>query len=134
MLYLELETVLARTPPKPPGPSGFDAFLPIAQRGIPFTSVGGRAFMTIPAQSFGYRTLPIRSRVCRPWFSGQSLSNYQTIHPRRRPGDRPVCVTKSPAISVTHSGKGAYAHTRNPSASRSLRHSLRHNAPSPGRA
>ena len=39
--------------PKPRGPSGFDAFRRVAQRGIPFTAVGGRAFMTVPAQSLG---------------------------------------------------------------------------------
>src|ERR1017187_8095563 len=35
-------------PPKPRGPAGFDAFLRIAQRGVPFT--------TVPAQSLGYHT------------------------------------------------------------------------------
>jgi hypothetical protein len=68
------------TPPKPRGPSGFDAFLRIAQRGVSFTSVGGRAFMRVPAQSFGgYRTLSIRSRAFRQWFFDQSLSDYETI-------------------------------------------------------
>ena len=43
MLYVELETILVRTPPKPCGPSGFDAFLRIAERGTPFTALGGRA-------------------------------------------------------------------------------------------
>lgn len=67
-----------RNPPK--SPAGFDAFLRIAQRGIPFTAVGGRAFMTVPAQSFtGYHTLPIRSRAFRQWFFAQSLSDYETI-------------------------------------------------------
>src|ERR1035438_6347604 len=79
MLYLELESVLTRTPPNPPGPSGFQSFLPIARRGVPFTSIDGRAFMTVPAQSSGYRTLPIRSRAFRQWFFDQSLSDYETI-------------------------------------------------------
>src|ERR1039457_247163 len=35
-------------PPKPRGPAGFDAFLRIAQRGVPFP--------TVPAQSLGYHT------------------------------------------------------------------------------
>src|ERR1039457_4897202 len=79
MLFLELESVLMRTPPNPPGPSGFQSFLRIARRGTPFTSVDGRAFMTVPAQSAGYRTLSIRSRAFRQWFFDQSLSEYETI-------------------------------------------------------
>src|ERR1035437_198110 len=80
MRYLELESVPMHTPPKPRGPSSFDAFLRIAQRGVPFTAVGGRAFMRVPAQSFGgYRTLSIRSRAFRQWFFDQSLSGYETI-------------------------------------------------------
>ena len=80
MRYLELESVPMHTPPKPRGPSGFDAFLRIAQRGVPFTAVGGRAFMRVPAQSFGgYRTLSIRSRAFRQWFFDQSFSGYETI-------------------------------------------------------
>ena len=79
MLYLELESVLTRTLPNPPGPSGFQSFLRIARRGTPFTSVDGRAFMTVPAQSSGYRTLSIRSRAFRQWFFDQSLSEYETI-------------------------------------------------------
>ena len=68
------------TPPKPRGPSGFDALLHIAPCGIPFTAVDGRAFMRVPAQSFGgYRTLSIRSRAFRQWFFDQSLSDYETI-------------------------------------------------------
>src|ERR1035437_4291256 len=59
MRYLELESVPMHTPPKPRGPSGFDALLHIAQRGIPFTAVDGRAFMRVPAQSFSaYDTIP----------------------------------------------------------------------------
>jgi hypothetical protein len=47
--------------------------------------------------------------------------------PRRRTGDRPVCVTKSPPMSATHSRKMAYPHTRNTHGFRILRH----NAPAP---
>jgi hypothetical protein len=80
MLYLGLESVLTHTAPKPRAPSGFPAFLRIAQRGVPFTAVGGRAFITIPAQSFnGYHTLAIRSRAFRQWFFDQSFSDYETI-------------------------------------------------------
>src|ERR1035437_10369012 len=80
MRYLELESVPMHTPPKPRGPSGFDALLRIAQRGIPFTAVDGRAFMRVPAQSFGgYRTLSIRSRAFRQWFFDQFFSGYETI-------------------------------------------------------
>src|ERR1019366_7784182 len=78
MLYLQLESVLTRTPPNPPGPSGFQSFLTIARSGVPFTSVDGRAFMTVPAQFSGYRTLPIRSRAFRQWLFDQSLSEYET--------------------------------------------------------
>src|ERR1035437_1729096 len=80
MRYLELESVPMHTPPKPRGPSGFDAFLRIAQRGVPFTAVGGRAFLRVPAQSFGgYRTLSIPSRAFRQWVFDQSFSAYDTI-------------------------------------------------------
>ena len=68
-----------RTPTQPRGPSGFDAFLRIAERATPFTSLGGRAFVTVPAQSSGHRTLPIRSRAFRQWFFDQSLADYETI-------------------------------------------------------
>src|ERR1035441_4446481 len=78
MLYLELETIPTRTPPKPRGPSAFDAFLRIARRGVPFTALGGRAFITIAAQS-GYRSLPVRSRAFRQWFFDQCHSAYDTI-------------------------------------------------------
>src|ERR1035437_2176115 len=80
MLYVEMETILVRTPPKPSGPSGFDAFLRIAERGTPFTALGGRAFITVPAQfSGGYLTLPIRSRAFRQRFFDQCFSLYDTI-------------------------------------------------------
>src|ERR1035437_1156914 len=47
--------------------------------------------------------------------------------PRKRTGDRPVCVTKSPPMSATHSRKMAYPHTRNTHGFRVLRH----NTPAP---
>src|ERR1019366_5648626 len=43
-------------------------------------------------------------------------------HCWKRPGHPPVCVTKSPAIPATQSGKGIYLHTRNTPSSRGLRH------------
>src|ERR1039457_5938664 len=80
MLYVEMETILVRTPPKPSGPSGFDAFLRIAERGTPFTALGGRAFITVPAQfSSGYLTLPIRSRAFRQRFFDQCFAECDTI-------------------------------------------------------
>src|ERR1039458_5826500 len=80
MLYVEMETILVRTPPKPCGPSGFDALLAIAERGTPFTALGGRAFISVPAQfSSGYLTLPIRSRAFRQFFFDQCFSLYDTI-------------------------------------------------------
>jgi len=66
-------------PRSPRPPSGFDAFLRIARRGVPFTAVGGRAFMTVPALFSGYHTFPIRSRAFRQWFFDQCLSDYETI-------------------------------------------------------
>jgi indole-3-glycerol phosphate synthase len=66
-------------PRSPRPPSGFDAFLRIADRGVPFTAVGGRAFMTVPALFSGYHTFPIRSRAFRQWFFDQCLSDYDTI-------------------------------------------------------
>ena len=66
-------------PRSPRAPSGFDAFLRIAHRGVPFTAVDGRAFMTVPALSSGYHTFPIRSRAFRRWFFDQCLSDYDTI-------------------------------------------------------
>jgi hypothetical protein len=47
--------------------------------------------------------------------------------PRKRTGDRPACVTKSPLLSATHSREMAYPHTRNKHGFRVLRH----NAPGP---
>jgi hypothetical protein len=79
MLYVELETILVRTPPKPSGPSGFDAFLRIAERGTPFTALGGRAFISVPAQSGGHLTFSIRSRAFRQFFFDQCFSLYDTI-------------------------------------------------------
>src|ERR1017187_4080585 len=79
MLYVEMETILVRTPPKPSGPSGFDAFLRIAERGTPFTALGGRAFITVPAQfSSGYLTFPIRSCPFRQGVFLQCFSLYDT--------------------------------------------------------
>ena len=66
-----------RTPPKPP--SGFDALLGIAERGTPFTAVGGRAFISVPAQSGGHLTFSVRSRAFRQWFFDQCFSDYDTI-------------------------------------------------------
>jgi len=47
--------------------------------------------------------------------------------PWKRPGDPPVCVTKSPTMFATYSRKMAYPHTRNTSGFQVLRH----NAPVP---
>src|ERR1017187_7995199 len=47
MLYVEMESLLVRTPPNPRGPSGFHALLAIAERGTPFTALGGRAFISV---------------------------------------------------------------------------------------
>ena len=79
MLYLKSEMHSLPKPRSPRAPSGFDAFLPIAQRGVPFTAVGGRAFMTVPVPFSGYRTFPIRSRAFRQWFFDQCLSDHDTI-------------------------------------------------------
>src|ERR1035438_8040539 len=80
MLYVGWESLLVRTPPNPRGPSGFDALLRIAERGTPFTALGGRAFITVPAQfSSGYLTLPIRSRAFRQRFFEQSFAEFDTI-------------------------------------------------------
>src|ERR1017187_8900760 len=79
MLYVELESLLVRTPPNPHGPSGFDALLAIAERGAPFTAVGGRAFISVPAPSGGHLTFPIRSRAFRQFFFDQCFSLYDTI-------------------------------------------------------
>src|ERR1035441_4671586 len=79
MLYVELESLLVRTPPNPRGPSGFHALLAIAERGTPFTALGGRAFISVPAQSGGHLTFPIRSRAFRQFFFDQCFSVYDTI-------------------------------------------------------
>src|ERR1019366_2709323 len=79
MLYVELESLLVRTPPNPHGPSGFDALLAIAERGAPFTAVGGRAFISVPAPSGGHLTFPIRSRAFRQWVFDQCFSLYDTV-------------------------------------------------------
>src|ERR1039457_4951939 len=79
MLYVELESLLVHTPPNPHGPSGFDALLAIAERGAPFTAVGGRAFISVPAPSGGHLTFPIRSRAFRQWVFDQCFSLYDTV-------------------------------------------------------
>src|ERR1039457_464062 len=79
MLYVELESLLVRTPPNPRGPCGFHALLAIAERGTPFTAVGGRAFISVPAQSGGHLTFSIRSRAFRQFFFDQCFSLYDTI-------------------------------------------------------
>jgi hypothetical protein len=69
-----------RTPPKPRGPSTFQGFLRIAERGAPFTCVDGRAFIRVPAQSYGgFHTLPVRSRAFRQRFFAQCFSEFDAI-------------------------------------------------------
>src|ERR1017187_1378461 len=85
MLYVELESLLVRTPPNPHGPSGFDALLAIAERGAPFTAVGGRAFISVPAPSGGHLTFPIRSRAFRQWVFDQCFTPRDPpLHPQSR--------------------------------------------------
>ena len=92
MLYLEVESLLTRTPPNPTGPAGFQAFLPIARRGA---SVDGRAFIT---PSSGHRSRP----SCSLYEYDVSSASYTTwrvawLHchgSRQLGGTRPVGVSK----------------------------------------
>jgi indole-3-glycerol phosphate synthase len=69
-----------RSSSQPHGPSGFAAFLRIAERGATFTAAGGRACISVPAQSLqGYHTLPLRSRAFRERFFAQCFAEYNTI-------------------------------------------------------
>ena len=59
--------------------------------------------------------------------------NLRLPHLRNRAQDRPVCVTKSPAIPATPSRTGAYQRTSNTLNSRILRHNFPSPAPPPSR-
>src|SRR5271157_4069319 len=95
--------------------SKLDPFLDIARLGAPFTADGGRTFITVRAQSLGFRTLPVRSRAFRQWFFDQCYSQLETIPPHplgRSQSNRPVCDTKSPAIPATRSRQRPYPHKK----------------------
>src|ERR1039458_4381807 len=66
--------------------------------------------------------IPPQSRIAQTRYLLYGLPIPRLSRPFRRPGDRPVCVTKLPAIPATRSGKGTYPHTRNPPHSWVLRH------------
>jgi hypothetical protein len=55
------------------------AFLRIAERTTPFTSVGGRAFVTVLADNLGRRTLALHSTAFRDWFYAQSFAEFDTV-------------------------------------------------------
>ena len=57
----------------------FESFLGIAQSGHAFTAVGGRAFITLPAQFPGHVTLAVRSRAFRHWFFDRCYSACDSI-------------------------------------------------------
>ena len=100
------------TPPKTRGTSGFDVFLRIAQRGIPWAAAGGRAFMAVPARSPGDHT-PGSVRVIDVFASQFATQNFP-------PSPQPIagkwftptqeitttlkfCVTTPPAATATQS-------------------------------
>ena len=60
-------------------PSTLDALLRIVEREVPFLSAGGRAFITVPAESPGYHHLPVRSRAFRQWLFDRYYSEHDTI-------------------------------------------------------
>src|ERR1019366_1060180 len=66
--------------------------------------------------------IPPQSRIAQTRYLLYGLPIPRLSRPWRRPGDRPVCVTKLPAIPATRSGKGTYPHTGNPPHSWVLRH------------
>jgi hypothetical protein len=55
------------------------AVLHIAGRATPFVSIGGRAFVTVPADNLGFRAFPIRSRAFRDWFYAQYYADHETV-------------------------------------------------------
>ena len=106
-----------RTRPKSCGPSRYHAFRRIARRGIPFTAVSDCAFLTVPAQSFGYHSSGRASLIDR--FASQNFqpslqpkaenrfTPKREIHPAPRlcvttPARRPVAVALG---SLPGSGK-----------------------------
>src|ERR1035438_8010050 len=106
-----------QTRPKSCAPSRFDAFRRIARRGIPFTAVGGCAFIALPAQSLGYhssgRAFPIdrfASQDFQPSPQPKAENRFTPIremHPApglcvTTPGRRPVAVALG---SLPGSGK-----------------------------
>src|ERR1022692_1766591 len=75
--------------------------------------------------------IPPQSRIAQTRYLLYGLPIPRLSRPWRRPGDRPVCVTKLPAIPATRSGKGTYPHTGNPPHSWVLRHNALSPAASP---
>jgi hypothetical protein len=55
------------------------SLLPIAGRGIPFTSSDGQAFVRLPEPSGGFYILPIRSPAYREWFFHQFYNEYDSL-------------------------------------------------------
>src|SRR5712692_8496511 len=60
-------------------PSSVTPLLPIAQRGLPFTSEDGRAFFRLAVPWGGYISFPVRSRAFREWFYHQFYVEYESV-------------------------------------------------------
>jgi hypothetical protein len=57
----------------------FAPLIAIAQRGIPFTSSDGQAFVRLPVPSGGFYILPVRSPSFRDWFFREFFAQYRTL-------------------------------------------------------
>src|SRR5713226_6033495 len=60
-------------------PSAVTPLLPIARRGLPFTSEDGRAFFRLPVPWGGHVSFPVRSRAFREWFYHQFYVEHDSV-------------------------------------------------------
>ena len=85
----------------------FAPLIAIAQRGIPFTSSDGRAFVRLPVPSGGFYILPVRSPSYRNWFFHEFLAKSV------------LCLAPTPSTPSSITWKLRPATTAPPSASTS---------------
>src|SRR5258708_5500100 len=53
--------------------------IPIAQRGLPFTSADGQAFVRLDASNGGFYILPVRSPAYREWFLHRFFAEHDAL-------------------------------------------------------
>src|ERR1035441_4393856 len=99
MLYVELETILVRTPPNPRGPSGFHALLAIAERGTPFTAPRRRAFLPPhPPRPIRLPRPPRHRRARHPLHCPRRTRLHLRSRPIRRPSHLPHPLPRLPSV------------------------------------